>query len=52
MMKKALNECFPFISEKRKAREKMKVVYSFDRRRLIDEENNILAMLTKEAYYI
>lgn len=48
-MKKALNERFPFISEKRKAREKMKVVYSFDRRRLIDEENNILAMLTKEG---
>lgn len=27
----------------------MRVVYSFDRRRLIDEENNILAMLNKEG---
>ena len=27
----------------------MRVVYSFDRRRLIDEDNNILAMLTKEG---
>lgn len=25
----------------------MKVVYSFDRRRLIDEDNNVLAMIDK-----
>lgn len=27
----------------------MRVVYSFDRRRLIDEDNNVLAMLNKEG---
>lgn len=35
--------------QKKERRAKMKVVYSFDRRRLIDEENNILAMLNKEG---
>lgn len=27
----------------------MKVTYSFDRRRLIDEQDNILAMITQEG---
>lgn len=43
-VKKALNKS-AFLSTKRKA-EKMKVTYSFDRRRLIDEQDNILAMIT------
>lgn len=27
----------------------MKVVYSFDRRRLIDEQDNVIALMTKEG---
>ena len=34
---------------KKKGGEKMKVTYSFDRRRLIDEQDNILAMITHEG---
>ena len=49
MMKKAkaLIECFSFNQKER--REKMKVVYSFDTRNLIDEDNNRIATITKEG---
>lgn len=47
---KALIECF--LSTKKERREKMKVVYSFDTRKLIDENNNILATMTKEGLLV
>ena len=47
-MKKALIECFLSVSGKERRR-KMKVVYSFDRRRLIDNKDNVIALMTKEG---
>ena len=47
-VKKALNKS-AFLSTKKRKAEKMKVTYSFDRRRLIDEQDNILAMITQEG---
>jgi len=38
-----------FLSTKKERREKMKVVYSFDTRKLIDENNNRIATITKEG---
>ncbi len=50
-VKKALSECFLFISEKESGQE-MKVVYSFDTRKLVDSNNNILATITKEGLLV
>lgn len=48
MKKKALNRVL-FLYQKKKGGQEMKVVYSFDTRKLIDEDNNTIALMTKEG---
>ena len=49
MKKKALNKSAFISYQKKKGGQEMKVVYSFDTRKLIGEYNNTLATLTKEG---
>ena len=49
MKKKALNKSALISYQKKKGGQEMKVVYSFDTRKLIDEDNNTIALMTKEG---
>ena len=50
-VKKALIKSAFYLSEKKGGQE-MKVIYSFDTRKLVDSNNNILATITKEGLLV